>query len=71
MVLHIRARLLGAHVHATVYTGPRAGQLGRSGQLIFREDEYSDFVVGMRLKQVAGFEVIFEGYLVNEPDSAG
>jgi hypothetical protein len=39
----VRASLVGAHVHASVWAGPVTGQRGSCGALVFRQEEWPAF----------------------------
>ena len=43
MVIKFRYMLKGAHVHTVVFTGPDADHLGKSGELVFAQDDWEDF----------------------------
>jgi len=43
MILKIRDRLLGAHVHVDVFIGPDADHLAKSGELVFTVREWCAF----------------------------
>ena len=62
MLVKFRAELLGAHVHVAVFTGERGFAMAKSGDLVFRENEWPVFVTGMRAASKSGFVIQFEGH---------
>jgi len=47
--LRFRFRVLGDHVHATLFVGKPHFTLANSGKLVFRTDEWGSFVAAMQL----------------------
>lgn len=58
MIMRIRYKQLGAHVHCRVFTARGPNQtFAKSGELVFREDEWADV---MALFECGGAEVLRE-----------
>jgi hypothetical protein len=61
MILRIRYRVQGAHVHCRVFIGPHEGALGLCGELVFRPDEFEV------IQQLQGKRATWRLEFVEEP----
>lgn len=55
LIVRIRHKLLGGHVHMRVFVGRTIYSLGLAGNLVMREDEFEQFKRAMDRDSVAEF----------------
>jgi hypothetical protein len=69
MTIKLRSRLLGAHVHATVFIGPDADHLASNGELVMDPRQWAGFnvLLGLGAKHSAGLFEFLPALLELDP----